>query len=262
MAQTLCDTCTSVVAKYRCPACACLSCSLACINAHKATAGCDGKARSKFVSLATFDDNQLIHDYSYLEEVGRYVDASKRDPKTQSGPMLRGPKKVVVASQQHRLLDKLQWLRRQEQAARVPVAAVAPPASDTAAEADPSPVSATMTASVSGEDPVVDVMGVETPGAGPVSVIPAPLLAAALPATQQAQVEELLLQQLTDQALLSASLKTLQRECRRRGTVLRLMPAGMQRRKDNTSQYSARCVAQIMKGVMGSAKLIRVCNRL
>ena len=78
---TPCTTCDSPVSKYRCPCCSTFSCSLPCVNAHKADTGCTGKRpRSTFVSLPSFTSAQLQHDLFFLEEVGRQTATSLRHP--------------------------------------------------------------------------------------------------------------------------------------------------------------------------------------
>ena len=67
------------LAKYTCPGCGFLSCSLECSKAHKApkadgTGGCSGRRdRTAFVSLRTMEEGQgeavLQSDYGFLEEV-------------------------------------------------------------------------------------------------------------------------------------------------------------------------------------------------
>jgi len=55
-------------------------CSLPCVKQHKQKHGCDGKRhKTAFVHLSQFDDNQLLRDYYFLEDVGRFVDSTHRD---------------------------------------------------------------------------------------------------------------------------------------------------------------------------------------
>ena len=58
-----CDTCTSAAPRYRCPACHVRSCSLACVKAHKAQKGCDGRApRTRFAAhVSELPENVLWH---------------------------------------------------------------------------------------------------------------------------------------------------------------------------------------------------------
>ena len=49
--QGLCSTCAGA-GRYRCPACAAVSCSAACVTAHKKGASCTGKRdRTAFVDI-------------------------------------------------------------------------------------------------------------------------------------------------------------------------------------------------------------------
>jgi hypothetical protein len=62
---SICQACNLVVARYRCPACSTLSCSLACINQHKSEDSCSGQRnRTTFVPLSGFDDQLLMEGSS------------------------------------------------------------------------------------------------------------------------------------------------------------------------------------------------------
>ncbi|KAI9599186.1 hypothetical protein BDF19DRAFT_430361 [Syncephalis fuscata] len=75
----LCTCCQQVTAKYRCPRCDARTCSLVCVNTHKETSGCSGKRdRTQYVSMKTFDVNQLASDIGFLEEVERERDMAER----------------------------------------------------------------------------------------------------------------------------------------------------------------------------------------
>ena len=66
-------------ARYRCPACDARSCSLACVQQHKAERACSGvRDPAKYCSMQTFDDTTLKRDFGFLEGVVRGVDSSKR----------------------------------------------------------------------------------------------------------------------------------------------------------------------------------------
>lgn len=80
------------------------------------------------------------------------------------------------------------------------------------------------------------------PPAADASATPA-LPFATLPSSDYALVSAYLQQQLSDQALLPPPTRLLQRECRARGTLLRVMPAGMMRHADNTSTVHAKSKA-------------------
>jgi hypothetical protein len=56
----VCSRCGEA-AKYRCPGCELVTCSLACIKEHKAALGCCGKrARTDFVDIHDLGDRHLI----------------------------------------------------------------------------------------------------------------------------------------------------------------------------------------------------------
>lgn len=62
-----CQVCGEVEAKYKCPACAMQTCSLACVRNHKITTSCTGKrARSHDVPIRDFSDNVLIKGMSVV----------------------------------------------------------------------------------------------------------------------------------------------------------------------------------------------------
>ncbi|XP_035033155.2 box C/D snoRNA protein 1 [Hippoglossus stenolepis] len=80
MSLSGCVVCRSEEAKYRCPACLTLSCSLLCVKKHKEKSGCSGvRDRAAFVSLSQFDEMALLSDYRFLEDTGRFADGSTRD---------------------------------------------------------------------------------------------------------------------------------------------------------------------------------------
>lgn len=77
--SSLCEECGSNTWKYRCPGCAIKSCSLSCVNSHKARTSCTGKRnRTEFVPLSKFDDNLLLSDYNLLEETKRATESAHR----------------------------------------------------------------------------------------------------------------------------------------------------------------------------------------
>ncbi|XP_066313302.1 uncharacterized protein [Miscanthus floridulus] len=74
-----CEECGEQPWKYRCPGCGRLTCSLPCVQAHKRHTTCTGKRpRTDPVPLARFDDNQLISDYNFLEEVKQAHESAHR----------------------------------------------------------------------------------------------------------------------------------------------------------------------------------------
>jgi hypothetical protein len=58
----MCSRCDKeAAARYRCPGCEVVTCSLACTNEHKAALGCTGKrARTAFVDIHSLGDRHLI----------------------------------------------------------------------------------------------------------------------------------------------------------------------------------------------------------
>jgi hypothetical protein len=75
-----CDTCGNEDAKYTCPSCQWLSCSLPCVQHHKKELNCTGKRSvTDFVPLSTYNDVTLRDDYFFLENTLRFVDSTSRD---------------------------------------------------------------------------------------------------------------------------------------------------------------------------------------
>lgn len=73
---------------YRCPACDARSCSLACVQRHKAVQSCSGvRDKSGYRSVQAFDDAALFRDYSFLEGVTRAVDSGKRTRRETAQPV-------------------------------------------------------------------------------------------------------------------------------------------------------------------------------
>ncbi|KAF4739892.1 hypothetical protein FOZ63_029658, partial [Perkinsus olseni] len=66
---SLCQVCKKNDFKYTCPACSMRTCSLECVNAHKATTKCTGKrALVEHVAINEFDEKVLRRDISLLED--------------------------------------------------------------------------------------------------------------------------------------------------------------------------------------------------
>ena len=77
-AEEACSKCGKP-ARYKCPACACMTCSVECVRKHKEDSGCSGKRpRSVFAPLREFDESMLLRDYHFLEDVARTNDAAHR----------------------------------------------------------------------------------------------------------------------------------------------------------------------------------------
>ncbi|KAI9504537.1 hypothetical protein BX070DRAFT_222347 [Coemansia spiralis] len=67
-----CEICEESLAKYRCPGCLARTCSLQCSKRHKSNTGCSGKRdRTEFVKKAKYNENTLISDYSFLQDLQR-----------------------------------------------------------------------------------------------------------------------------------------------------------------------------------------------
>lgn len=56
-----CDVCKKTEAKYTCPRCDTVTCSLACVKRHKTELDCDGvRVRTKYVPANKLDENVLL----------------------------------------------------------------------------------------------------------------------------------------------------------------------------------------------------------
>ncbi|CAN1814549.1 Box C/D snoRNA protein 1 [Linum perenne] len=78
-ATVLCVECQEKQSKYKCPGCSLRTCSLPCVKSHKLRTGCSGKREvAPFIPISQFDDNTLLSDYNFLEEVKRVADAGQR----------------------------------------------------------------------------------------------------------------------------------------------------------------------------------------
>lgn len=74
-----CHAC-SAAAKYRCPRCDTPSCSLNCIRQHKSTTSCSGQRDpAAYVPAKDYGYQQLMSDYTYLEDVSRKVGLASRE---------------------------------------------------------------------------------------------------------------------------------------------------------------------------------------
>lgn len=68
------------MARYRCPGCERKTCCLDCVNKHKAQFACNGKrSRTCYRSVKDFEDQALISDLRFLEEVNRVKEANWRN---------------------------------------------------------------------------------------------------------------------------------------------------------------------------------------
>ncbi|KAK3825513.1 MAG: hypothetical protein J3Q66DRAFT_106161 [Benniella sp.] len=75
-----CEICDLVVAKYKCPGCFCQTCSLRCSKQHKQDTTCTGvRSRTHFIDRKRYNEQNMMSDYNFLEEVGRTVDNAARE---------------------------------------------------------------------------------------------------------------------------------------------------------------------------------------
>ncbi|XP_072294954.1 box C/D snoRNA protein 1 [Eucyclogobius newberryi] len=75
-----CAVCGSEAARYTCPRCLTHSCGLLCVKKHKEETGCSGvRDKTAFVALSQFDEMNLLNDYRFLEDTGRFSDGATRD---------------------------------------------------------------------------------------------------------------------------------------------------------------------------------------
>lgn len=76
-----CEVCNFNVAKYTCPKCEVKTCSLPCIRIHKKELDCNGiRDKTKFIAKREMTENDLMGDYTFLEECTQYVNNRKQDP--------------------------------------------------------------------------------------------------------------------------------------------------------------------------------------
>ncbi|GAB5357379.1 hypothetical protein AAMO2058_000369600 [Amorphochlora amoebiformis] len=92
----VCGECGKEKPKYTCPRCERRTCSLSCSKDHKVRLKCSGKRdRTKFVSMSKFSDRTMNSDYHFLEEMGEFVNCSRRDTRMEKrNTMLRGRKRL------------------------------------------------------------------------------------------------------------------------------------------------------------------------
>lgn len=82
-ASSSCQVCESQGAltpsKYRCPRCGVRTCSNSCVQVHKVANDCNGvRNRAAAVRKADYGEEELMSDYTLLEETNRAVDAAAR----------------------------------------------------------------------------------------------------------------------------------------------------------------------------------------
>lgn len=99
--QKSCASCSSP-AKYCCPKCSTLSCSLTCVKKHKEQKSCDGvRDKTAFVSVDSFHEKHLCSDLHFLEDMNRKIDNVSKAKKNYG----RLYKKPIN-------LEKLRWAAR------------------------------------------------------------------------------------------------------------------------------------------------------
>lgn len=99
----MCDTCVKSLAKYTCPGCHLKSCTLACINRHKQTHNCDGKAdNTAYVEKGRIDGDTVRRDYQFVKAMMEETDKVK---KTLTGVTahVQEPKRFYFLRKQARL---------------------------------------------------------------------------------------------------------------------------------------------------------------
>ncbi|XP_076823883.1 box C/D snoRNA protein 1-like isoform X2 [Clavelina lepadiformis] len=82
----MCWSCRKNVAKYKCPKCSTQTCSVACVKHHKTAMNCDGiRCKTSFVGKEHYNENNLLSDYRFLEEVNRCACKNDRGPHPYNG---------------------------------------------------------------------------------------------------------------------------------------------------------------------------------
>ncbi|KAL2116464.1 hypothetical protein VTJ04DRAFT_8632 [Mycothermus thermophilus] len=79
--STLCGICHSKPPKYKCPRCGARTCSLPCVQKHKARADCNGKRNpAAFIPLNRLKtDAGIDHDYNFLTSIERARQLAEKD---------------------------------------------------------------------------------------------------------------------------------------------------------------------------------------
>ncbi len=105
-----CQVCQEAKAKYRCPRCATVSCSLHCSKAHKRLNNfCDGvRDKTKLVPLKHFTAIDLKSDLSLLEDAARY--SAEKDAKPIKAPTEK-QKRSSIHPKAFEALQRACWRR-------------------------------------------------------------------------------------------------------------------------------------------------------
>ncbi|KAK4140798.1 uncharacterized protein C8A04DRAFT_14623 [Dichotomopilus funicola] len=79
--STLCSICHAQPPKYRCPRCSARTCSVPCIQKHKARADCDGQRNPRaFMPLKQLKTASGVdHDYNFLTSIERARERAEKD---------------------------------------------------------------------------------------------------------------------------------------------------------------------------------------
>jgi len=102
------DCACGELSKYCCPKCATNSCSLKCVNDHKAKDDCDGvRDKTEFIKLKDFSENNLVSDFRFLENVKSVSENAKRQRLVAPDPRLRQVKQVSKMSYKRNIINKL-----------------------------------------------------------------------------------------------------------------------------------------------------------
>lgn len=65
----ICEVCGENQAKYKCPACGCQTCCLACVKKHKIDRNCSGqKPKSEFIPVKDMNEHTLYKDIQLLDQ--------------------------------------------------------------------------------------------------------------------------------------------------------------------------------------------------
>ncbi|KAL7753946.1 Box C/D snoRNA accumulation [Sorochytrium milnesiophthora] len=105
--KPLCAVCELRESRYQCPRCSLRSCSLPCVKKHKVDKACDGqRSLTDFVPLSEYDENNMMSDYSFLENGARIADNAIRDNQRHGALQSRAaPQRHRLSSRQHCLLQ-------------------------------------------------------------------------------------------------------------------------------------------------------------
>lgn len=76
----LCSICCLNQWKYKCPRCLVRTCSVSCVKLHKIKLTCSGiRDKTCYTPMSSYNENNLLSDYFFLEDVEKSVDVARRD---------------------------------------------------------------------------------------------------------------------------------------------------------------------------------------